>query len=99
MQFLSSEKNFKFEKDTVIYFYSSNINFPISKLIFNVIDAVEIELNINITCADLFYFKNFHKRFNLTELPTIIVFKNGLETKRITGIPTVDNLRNIFINA
>lgn len=96
MQFLTSEKELKLNNISLIYCYSIDNIFPISKHIFNILNDVETKLNIDILCIDIDYFGNLVRRFNIETLPTFIFFANGIETKRITHIPMADEIEQIL---
>jgi len=89
MLFLSSEKELKLNDISLIYFYSHDNIFPISKRIFSLLNEIETKLNINILCIDINYFGNLIKRFNIETTPTFIFFTNAIEAGRITYVPTL----------
>lgn len=94
MRFLTAEKDLIVNKTGIVYFYSSEQGFPISDMMFSIIK--ELDKKKDITCIDLSFFENLYKRFDIREIPTILLLKNGLEIKRITGIPSVNDINNIL---
>lgn len=92
MKFLTSESELVLNTDSIIYFYTSEFNNLISDILFNLVSKI----NGNVICIDLSYFENLSKRFNVIELPTIIVIKDGLETKRITGLNEIKDIDNLL---
>lgn len=79
----------------ILYFYSSSNNI-IGEIFFSFLN----KLDNNIICIDLDFYKNFYKRFDIVELPTLI-FINNDETKKITGTNIFDikqNFTDILIN-
>lgn len=92
MRFLTSESDISIQKVDILYFYNSDQAFPISEMMFPILS--ELDKNNNIICIDLFYFKKMYKRFNIEEIPTILIMKDGVESKRITGIPTIKDMGN-----
>jgi len=93
MQFLSLEKELKINDKSLLYFYSHDNIFPISKTIFSLLNNIEINLNIDILCIDVSHFGNLIKRFEIETTPTFIFYKNGVETDRLTHIPTPDEIK------
>jgi len=89
MLFLKSEDEFRLKSNrNIIIFYSEN-NFLLSFLI----KKLE-HLNEGILFVNVSVFKNFIKRFDVKNAPTIIFFKNGREKKRITDVIVLDNELN-----
>jgi hypothetical protein len=99
MKFLTSEKDLYLvlQEDGIVYFYSSNQSVFISEMMHSLMS--ELNKNNNILCIDLFYFKNIYKRFDITEIPTILIIKGGKEIKRIIGVPSINNFDNILSKA
>jgi hypothetical protein len=96
MLFLTSDKEFVIKDNHIVYFYSVDNVYPLNKDIFNLLDVMEKELNVNVLCVDIDRFKNLSKRCQISELPTFLIFKDEREIKRITGIPNFDDIKNIF---
>lgn len=93
MLFLTSESDLSYS-DGMLYFYSSEHTFPLEEMMFQLI--TKLDNNYDITCIDLFYFKKMYKRFDIEEIPTILVKKGGVEIKRIIGIPPIKDIDNIL---
>lgn len=68
----------------ILYFYSSSNNI-IGEILFQLIN----ELNDNVICIDLDFYKNFYKRFDIVELPTLLIINNN-EIKKIIGTDILD---------
>lgn len=82
--FITSENDFILVYN-IIYFYSSDLNFPYDEL-------YPFVCNKNITCVDLCLFKTFCKRFSIQEVPTLLVFKDNKEIKRLAGMSQLNNI-------
>lgn len=92
MHFLTSEKELKLNDITIMYCYSHDNVFPISKQMFSILNDVETKYSIDILCIDIDYFGSLVKRFELETLPTFLFFKNGEEAKRLTVVPSFDEI-------
>lgn len=94
MFYLTKEQDFKLEKLQILYFYASWI--PFHKRISLMLEKIE-EKNpeIEFLAIDIDTFKTFIKRFKLESLPTIIMFKNGKESKRVIGLILTSAFRSI----
>lgn len=96
MIFLTSEKDLKISTKQIIYFYSSNMNQLISNLMFNLLNIVrKTHKDINILCIDILNFKSFRKRFEIDEVPTLLIYNNSVVNKMV-GIPTLDKISKYF---
>lgn len=93
MNFLTSEEDFKLEKLQILYFYASWIPFN-KKMILMLNKIEEQNKDIEFLAIDIDTFKNFIVRFGLESLPTIILYKNGEEKKRIIGLVLTSAFRN-----
>lgn len=89
MFFLTNEKDLIVNKDTVIYFYSTNKIDPTIEMTFDILN--KLDDGYNIMCIDVGFYKNMCKRFDIKEIPTILFFSNGAEIKRIVGIPSMSD--------
>jgi len=96
MLFLTSDKEFKVNNTPIVYFFSSEMVYPLVKTVFSLLNLIEQNYNISVLCVDVDRFKNISKRTQITELPTFLIYKGGKEIKRITGMPNFDDMKNIF---
>lgn len=96
MLFLTSDKEFKIHNTPIVYFYSTEMIYPLVKTVFSLLDLIEQNYKIDVLCVDVERFKNLSRRCEIAELPTFIVYKDGQEIKRITGVPTFDDMKTIF---
>ena len=53
-------------------------------------------ISVKFNAIDVDFFKNAIKRFNVESLPTIIIFKENKEIKRIVGVPMTSAVRAIL---
>lgn len=95
MKFLTKEHDLVFPNNGLLYFYDSQNSFPQDSLLVNILS----ESNDDIIGIDLAWFKTMVRRFNLEQTPTIIVITGGVESKRISGIPSISDIENILDNA
>jgi hypothetical protein len=96
MLFLTSDKEFKVYNTPIVYFYSSEMIYPLVKTIFSLLSLIEKNYKIDVLCVDVDGFKNLSRRCGITELPTFLIYRDGQEIKRITGVPTFDDMKIIF---
>jgi hypothetical protein len=94
MKFITAEEELYPSTDGVIYFYSSDQSYPAGEMMFPIL--LDLDKHNNIVCIDLFIFKKLYKRFNIEEIPTILVMAGGTEIKRITGIRSLKDINNIL---
>lgn len=90
MRFLTTEKDLILNSLEILCFYSSDD--PASNIIFDVLSKMQKD----IICIDLSFFKNLHKRFDIDGTPTILIMKQGIEFKRILGVPSINDINNIL---
>lgn len=91
MKFLTSESDLNILEDDILYFYSSDDFQTNYSLIFNFFYKVK-----NITFIDLFHFKNLHKRFDITEIPSMIILQNGVVIRKFSGPMSFDDISKII---
>jgi hypothetical protein len=82
MKFITDEKEIKIPTNGVLCFYNSSNEFIMNKLLFTFL----LQINNNVFCVDLNQFKSSIKRFDIKEIPTVILFKNDVESARAVGI-------------
>ena len=82
MIFITNEKELVID-NTILFFYSSDIHNTLTKSIYEYIH--KLEKIYNVLCCDIYYFKSFVKRFDLHQLPSIIIFEDGKEKEKLNG--------------
>lgn len=95
MIFLSNEKDLILNKNCILYFYSSEQIDSIGKMMYKVVS--ELGKTFHVLCVDIGYFNNMHKRFDIKEIPTILLIEDGQEKKRINGMPSENDINNILV--
>jgi thiol-disulfide isomerase/thioredoxin len=82
-------------KFQVLYFYSAHIAFHQKMLI--MLDKVEQKYRAHAFFAiDIDYFNGLGKRFAIESLPTVIVFKDSKEVKRLVDTSTTSHFVAVF---
>lgn len=94
MKFLTRDTELSFITNDLIYFYTSEKAFPLGEMMFQIIS--ELDKKYEIMCVDLYYFNKLYKRFDIHEIPTILLMKNGSEFKRISGPASLNHINNIL---
>jgi len=85
MFFISNEEEIKYNKGyCVIYFFAHWMPYH-KKMIIMIEKMNEKYPNNKYFAINTDNFKNQCKRFNIKSIPTVLIFRNGLEIKRITG--------------
>lgn len=100
MNSIISDTEVKFT-DGYQLFYFYGINMPFHKRISNVLENQEIRYtDMEFLSVDVYQknLKTLIKRFNLTEVPTFIIFFNGKEKKRTKGILLASALKSFIYN-
>lgn len=86
MLYLIEEEDLKINKYiNILYFYSPNILFYYR--IINIIKELQKEYK-KILCygINVNNFKNLCNRFSIESVPTIVIFKDGIEVERFEGL-------------
>ena len=97
MIFISNEEDLVFSKPVVLYFCSSWM--PYHKKMIIMIKKMEEEFpDFTYFAINVDQFKQLCKRFSVTEIPTVIIFTESKEQKRITGLPMTSAFRAAFID-
>lgn len=94
MIYLTSENDLKFQPLQCFYFYASWM--PYHKKMITMISKIEEKYNIIFTAIDTDNFKGICKRFEIEEIPTILVFKDGEKIKKIKGLVLTSALKSAF---
>lgn len=86
MLFATSESEIVLKDDIqALYFYTPWL--PFHKKMLVMINKMEDKFkNISFTAVDVDAFSSQCIRFNIDSVPTIVLFKNGKEIKRINGL-------------
>lgn len=95
MRFLTSEDDLHMidYHKSILMFYSSKQDLFITEIMLDFL--LKLDKNIEIICIDLSSFKTMRKRFDINELPTVII-NNSSFSKRIIGLPSENDL-NYFL--
>lgn len=98
MYFLSQDNDLNFiNKIQSLYFYAPWM--PYHKKMMIMIDKIEKKYtNIEFTAIDVDFFKNLCKRFEIKSIPTILIFYNGKELKRINGLILTSAFKSVFVD-
>jgi len=95
MNFILHEEDIKLDHLHVLYFYASWM--PYHKKMMIMIDKIEQKYrNITFSAIDVDFFKNSCKRFAVVSVPSTVVFLDGKEIKRITGMVLTSAFKSIF---
>lgn len=96
MFFLTQEDDLKLNKDfQALYFYASWM--PYHKKMMIMIDKIEKKYqNISFLAIDTDHFKGLCRRFNVNNIPLILVMKDGAELKRINGLILTSAFKSAF---
>lgn len=80
-----------------IYFFASWM--PYHKKMITMVSKIEEKLPIvSFLAIDVDQFSNQCKRFAVESIPTVIVFKDGREVKRINGMVLTSAFRSAFVD-
>lgn len=98
MIFLTEEKELDMHnKYACLYFYASWM--PFNNKMLKMISKMEEKYKEVIFYAiDIDYFKNFCKRFEVDSIPTIIIFNDSKECKRVNGVILTSVIKKIFVD-
>lgn len=95
MNYITDENEIKIDQGKVaIYFYSTWM--PFHKKFVLMIDKVKEKYKIPFIAIDTDQFHNQCIRFRVSSIPTVIVFKDGMEIKRMTGITLTSAFKHFF---
>lgn len=86
MKFLTLEEELDIKSNNnVLYFYSTWLPFH-KKMLIMLSKAESKYKHVNFTAIDVDSFKSICKRFDITNIPTVILLKNKDEVARIVGM-------------
>jgi thioredoxin 1 len=95
MIFITEEKEIQLQNKCSLYFYSNWM--PHNKKMLSILSKMEEEnKDIQHMAIDIDQFKSVLKRFNISSIPTILLFKDGREKKRIVGIVLTSAMRSAY---
>lgn len=95
MLFITKEDDIQLNNLSVLYFYASWM--PYHKKVLYMIDKIEKKYeNIKFQAVDVDFFKNQCLRFNIKSVPTIVIFDDDKEIKRINGIVLTSAFKSAF---
>ncbi len=96
MRFLTREDDFRLSSKTQsLYFYAPWIPFH-KKMLVMIGKMEEKHKDIEFIAIDTDSFKGLCKRFTVESIPTVLLMKNGIELKRITGLVLTSAFRSAF---
>lgn len=96
MLFITQENELIFNsKIQALYFYSSWMPYH-NKMMIMINKIKEKHKDIIFFAIDVDHFKGLCRRFNIESIPTVIIFKNNEELKRINGLIMTSAFRSIF---
>jgi thiol-disulfide isomerase/thioredoxin len=95
MDFITQENEIQMDLPLqALYFYALWI--PFNKKFITMIDKMEKKYDIPFCAIDVDQFSNQCKRFDVASIPTVVIFKNGEEIKRITGLVLTSAFKSVF---
>lgn len=96
MLFITNESEIQFDKGNYsIYFYSNWM--PYHKKMLTILSKMEEKhKNVKHLAIDVEQFKTIIKRFNIESIPTVLLFRDGKEIKRIVGIVLTSAMRSAY---
>ncbi len=81
----------------VLYFCASWM--PFHKRMLKIIESIEKRYsNILFQSVDVDFFKNLCVRFNVTSIPTLIIFRENKEITRVNGLILASALKKVFVD-
>lgn len=96
MRFLTQEDDFKLTSKTQsIYFYATWMPFH-KKMLVMISKMEEKYKDIEFIAIDVDSFKGLCKRFTIESIPSVLLMKDGVELKRITGLVLTSAFRSAF---
>lgn len=78
-----------------LYFYASWMVFH--KKFLTMISKIEDQhKNMMFYAIDVDQFSNQCKRFSVSSIPTVLVLKDGVEVKRVSGLARTNTFKNVY---
>ncbi len=95
MIFITQEEELSLNKTQVFYFYA--IWMPFHKKMMHMIEKMEEKReDISFFAIDVDHFKGLCRRFSVESIPSVVVFKDGKEIKRINGLVMTSAFKSAF---
>lgn len=94
MYSISHEGEVVFNKITSLYFYAPWV--PQNKKMEDIILKIESMYGFVFYRINIDNFKNYKQLYNITSLPTIIIFSFEKEIDRVVGLPLTKPLKKIY---
>jgi len=91
---LINEHELKFNGINALYFYADWM--PQHKKMTSMISKIEELYDAKFVAIDVDIFKNIKIQYNITKIPTIVIFNEYDEIKRVHGLPLTSGLKKIF---
>ena len=80
-----------------LYFYAGWM--PFHKKFMTMIAKIQEKYSdMSFFAIDTDQFNNVCKRFSVSSIPTVLIFKNGKEVKRITGLILTSAFKSAFVD-
>lgn len=96
MKSITSESNFKINKDFIVLKFGATWCGP-CKQINSLLEKLEKEFpTINFMSIDIEDVPEITKKFKIKSLPTLVLLKEGKEINRINGLVLINSLRKAF---
>lgn len=98
MFFLVKEEELDINQPLIaLYFYASWL--PFHKKMMLMIEKIEKKFNnIKFIAINTDLFKSLNKRYSITNIPTVVILKDGKDVKRINGIVLTSAFRSAFVD-
>ena len=98
MNFITNEEDLKLNNGIVcLYFYASWMPFH-KKMIIMISKIEEKYKQIIFYAIDTDHFKNLCKKFEVSEIPTVIIKKDDKEINRINGLVLTSAFKSAFVD-
>lgn len=95
MIFITQEEELSLDKAQALYFYATWM--PFHKKMMHMIEKIEEKRgDISFFGIDVDYFKGLCRRFEVDSIPSVVIFKDGKEIKRINGLVMTSAFKSAF---
>lgn len=97
MNFITQDDDIKVDNGIqALYFYASWM--PYHNKFLTMISKIEKKYNTVFYGIDVDQFKNQCKRFNISSIPTVLIYKNENIVKKITGLVLTSAFNSAFVD-